>query len=410
MSNGKLLRQLIRSGAEGDLDAFRGVAKQVIAEERQKQHHLLANDLETILYGRSQTPSSPALRNLTATIPEDRERGIPLLSVHEPVRGLEDVVLSPENLSAVKEILREHNREEVLRAHGLQPSDRVLFCGPPGCGKTLTAEVIASELGRPLAIVRTDSVVSSFLGETAANLRKVFDFVAASPMVALFDEFDALGKEREDASEHGELRRVVNAVLQMLDAYEGRSLIIAATNHEGMLDSAIWRRFEEVLILKPPTVAQLRRLLSVKLRGVRRELFHWRGRREPGLVQGRHARGRGARVAPGAEGDGTPRQRSAIAYRTPGSGEAPREREKASSKDALSISHARNGEQPAASGAAAGRICRRAQASAWFLRWIAARRSPQAWRDAWRAACRRHAKAPRQMSVAMTSGVSSRSP
>ena len=201
MSNGKLLRQLIRSGADGDLDAFRGVAKQVIAGERQKQHHLLANDLETILYGRSQTPSSPALRNLTATIPEDRERGIPLLSVRGPARGLEDVVLSSENLSAVKEILREHNREEVLRAHGLRPSDRVLFCGPPGCGKTLTAEVIASELGRPLAIVRTDSVVSSFLGETAANLRKVFDFVAASPMVALFDEFDALGKEREDASE-----------------------------------------------------------------------------------------------------------------------------------------------------------------------------------------------------------------
>ena len=336
MSNGKLLRQLIRSGAEGDLDAFRGVAKQVIAEERQKQHHLLANDLETILYGRSQTPSSPALRNLTATIPEDRERGIPLLSVCEPVRGLEDVVLSSENLSAVKEILCEHNREEVLRAHGLRPSDRVLFCGPPGCGKTLTAEVIASELGRPLAIVRTDSVVSSFLGETAANLRKVFDFVAASPMVALFDEFDALGKEREDASEHGELRRVVNAVLQMLDAYEGRSLIIAATNHEGMLDSAIWRRFEEVLILKPPTVAQLRRLLSVKLRGVRRE-FAIVDVVGPGLVQGRHACGRGARVAPGAEGDGAPRQRSAVAYRTPGSGEAPRELKTESSKEARSL-------------------------------------------------------------------------
>ena len=127
------------------------------------------------------------------------------------------------------------------------------------------------ELGRPFAVVRTDSVVSSFLGETAANLRRVFDFAAAYPMVTLFDEFDALGKEREDASEHGELRRVVNAVLQMLDAYEGRSLIIAATNHEGMLDTAIWRRFEETLFLKPPTPAQLCRLLSVKLRGVRRD-------------------------------------------------------------------------------------------------------------------------------------------
>ena len=271
MSNGKLLRSLIRSGAEGDVDAFRGVAKKVIAEERQKQHHLLASDLETILYGRSRTPSSPALRGLVETIPEDRERGIPLLSVREPVHCIEDVVLSHENLSLVKEILHEHNREEVLKTHGLRPSDRILFCGPPGCGKTMTAEVIASELGRPFAVVRTDSVVSSFLGETAANLRKVFDFAAASPMVVLLDEFDALGKEREDASEHGELRRVVNAVLQMLDAYEGRSLIIAATNHEGMLDTAIWRRFEEVLFLKPPTRAQLCRLLAVKLRGVHRD-------------------------------------------------------------------------------------------------------------------------------------------
>ena len=88
-------------------------------------------------------------------------------------------------------------------------------------------------------------------------------------MVALFDEFDALGKEREDPSEHGEPRRVVNTVLQMLDAYGGRSILVAATNHDGMLDNAVWRRFEEVLLLRPPTAAQVRRLLSVKLRGVR---------------------------------------------------------------------------------------------------------------------------------------------
>ena len=181
-------------------------------------------------------------------------------------------MLSPQNLSVVCDILREYNRGEILKTLGLRASDRLLFCGPPGCGKTLTAEVIAGELGRPLAIVRTDSVVSSFLGQTAANLRKVFDFVSASPLVVLFDEFDALGKEREDASEHGELRRVVNAVLQMLDAYDGRSLVIAATNHEQLLDSAIWRRFEEVLFLKPPTPTQLLRLFAIKLRGVRYDL------------------------------------------------------------------------------------------------------------------------------------------
>ncbi len=119
--------------------------------------------------------------------------------------------------------------------------------------------------------MRIDSVISSYLGETAASLRKVFDYISASPMVVLFDEFDALAKERSDLAEHGEIKRVVNAVLQMLDAYEGQSIMIAATNHEAILDSAIWRRFEEVLVFEPPNLEQVRKLLEMKLRGVRRE-------------------------------------------------------------------------------------------------------------------------------------------
>lgn len=269
MANGHLLRQLLQSGADGDREAFRGVAKKVIAEERQKQHHVLADDLDAILHGRPNGREVAAARALTGPVPSDRERDLPLLSVRRPERGRHDIVLSPENRAAVDEFLLEHHRGEVLRAHGLRPSERLLLCGPPGCGKTLTAEVIAYEMGRPLAIVRTDSLVSSFLGETAANLRKVFDFASASPTVTLFDEFDAVGKEREDQSEHGELRRVVNAVLQMLDTYTGRSVIIAATNHEGMLDSALWRRFEEVLFLDPPTTAEVAEVLRMKLRGVR---------------------------------------------------------------------------------------------------------------------------------------------
>lgn len=269
MVSGKILRQLIRSGTEGDVDGFRGAAVEAIAEERQKQHHLLADELESLLDGSATAGTSRGIQKLSSAIPEDRERRISLLSVDSPTRSLEDIVLSGENLALVRDILREYNREAVLKAHGLRPCDRLLLYGPPGCGKTLTAEVIAGELGRPLVTVRADGIVSSFLGETAANLRKVFDFADAHPVVMLFDEFDALGKEREDAFEHGELRRVVNAVLQMLDAYKGGSLIVAATNHEGMLDSAVWRRFEEVMYLKPPTVPQLRQLLAVKLRGVR---------------------------------------------------------------------------------------------------------------------------------------------
>nr|VFK57232.1 MAG: ATPase family associated with various cellular activities (AAA) [Candidatus Kentron sp. TUN]VFK65255.1 MAG: ATPase family associated with various cellular activities (AAA) [Candidatus Kentron sp. TUN] len=116
----------------------------------------------------------------------------------------------------------------------------------------MTAEVLASELGLPLAVVRIDNVVSSYLGETASNLRQVFDFIASIPMVALFDEFDALAKERADSADHGELKRVVNAFLQLLDIYHGKSLLIATTNHEGILDAAVWRRFDEVLVSEPP--------------------------------------------------------------------------------------------------------------------------------------------------------------
>ncbi len=266
MASGKLLRQLIKSGAEGNLDAFRNVSEEVIREERAKQHHLLANDLEKILYGRPKPHRNIGEDN----VPSDKERGLPLLAMKEPTRRLEDVVLSEENRAQFDEILAEHHHEDLLRSYGLEPADRLLFCGPPGCGKTLTAEILASELGRSLAVVRIDSVVSSYLGETAANLRKVFDFASTMPMVMLFDEFDAVAKERSDSAEHGELKRVVNAVLQMMDAYQGQSILIAATNHEGMLDSAVWRRFEEVLVFNPPNTEQTRYLLEIKLRGVRR--------------------------------------------------------------------------------------------------------------------------------------------
>lgn len=284
MASGKLLRELIKSGAEGNQDAFQRASVEVIREERAKQHHLLANDLEKILYSRNRaTDRQQPL--VSARLPTDKERNLPLLIVKEPHKRLEDVVLSDENSSVINELLQEHHRGEVLRSYGLHPSDKILFCGPPGCGKTLTAEVVASELGLPLAIVRIDSVISSFLGETAANLRQVFDFISSTPMVVLFDEFDALAKERSDDADHGELKRVVNAFLQMLDAYEGKSLLVAATNHEGMLDSAVWRRFDEVLIFEAPNLEQLRRLLAIKLKGLRRE-FEIDDARIVGLFKG----------------------------------------------------------------------------------------------------------------------------
>lgn len=270
MATGKLLRKLISAGAEGDPQAFRDVTEQVIRHEREKQHHLLANDLERILYGAS-TQESLAVRRIGQDVPTDSERGLPLITVKEPVRDLEDVVLESENSALLEHVLLEKRRADLLSSYGLRPVQKLLFCGPPGCGKTLTAEVIATELSLPLALIRVDSVVSSYLGETSANLRKVFSFLERWAVVALFDEFDAIAKERSDTSEHGELRRVVNAFLQMTDEYRGDSLIVAATNHESMLDEAIWRRFDEVVVFDLPTTEEIHELITLRLKGVRRE-------------------------------------------------------------------------------------------------------------------------------------------
>lgn len=270
MASGKVLRQLITAGAAGDPAAFRRVSEIVINEERQKQHHLLANDLERILYAESSTRKEHDRHQLCPAPPTDKERGFPLLDIRPPQRSLEEIVLPNASISSLDELLEEHRRSDVLRSYGMKPSGKVIFFGPPGCGKTLAAEVIAFELDLPLALVRLDALISSFLGETAANLRKVFDFISTHQMVVLFDEFDAIGKERNDGSEHGELRRVVNAVLQMMDSYQGKSLILAATNHEQILDSAIWRRFDDTIEVPLPGREEVQRLLQLKLRGVRR--------------------------------------------------------------------------------------------------------------------------------------------
>lgn len=271
MASGKLLRQLVKYGARGDVVAFRAAAEAAISEERQKQHHLLANDLERLLYAEHMTLDS-RLRELhpAVELPRAKDGELLLLEERPVVREESDIILAEATMQALRGIIREHQRADVLRSHGLQPAQKLLFVGPPGCGKTLAAEVVAGALSLPLVLVRLDSLVSSFLGETASNLRRVFDFISRTPVVALFDEVDALTKDRGDGADHGELKRAVNAVLQMMDGYRGPSLLIATTNYESIIDRAVWRRFDETLRFDKPDDKQIVQLLTLKLAGVRR--------------------------------------------------------------------------------------------------------------------------------------------
>ena len=141
-----------------------------------------------------------------------------------------------------------------------------MFCGPPGCGKTLAAEVLARELSLPLYTAKLDVIISSFLGETASNLRKIFDVAARRPCVLFLDEIDALARSRSDQAEHNELRRVVNSLLMFIERFKGRGLVVAATNLEVSLDAAIWRRFDEVVAFEPPGEPEIAALLAMRFR------------------------------------------------------------------------------------------------------------------------------------------------
>jgi SpoVK/Ycf46/Vps4 family AAA+-type ATPase len=201
-----------------------------------------------------------------------RARGeLDLLHLRDPFIGFDDLLL-PEAQSKVLSQLRfELEREIFLLKHGVAPRRTLLFTGPPGCGKSATAEALARELGREFAIVNLSTVVSSFLGDTAKNLSSIFEAAATEPWVVLFDEFDAIGKERAERTDHGELKRVVTAFLQQLDNFAGPSVLVAATNHPDLVDLAVWRRFSIVLEFEPPSVHELRDLIRLKLRSIKRE-------------------------------------------------------------------------------------------------------------------------------------------
>jgi len=170
--------------------------------------------------------------------------------------SFEDVVLADSQKKIITQLISEQQNAVDLLKHNMAPMNRILLCGPPGCGKTMTAYAIAHELNLPVAYVRLDGLVSSYLGQTSTNLRKVFDSVKNQRIVLFLDEFDAIAKKRDDNNELGELKRVVTTLLQNFDNMPPNVLLIAATNHQHLLDPAIWRRFNVTITLDLPTDQQ----------------------------------------------------------------------------------------------------------------------------------------------------------
>lgn len=267
MASGESLIKLFKSFKENDQVEFTNIAQAIINEERKKNHNLLANKLHNILYDESITLKEVTRKSLNISeLPKDKESGFELVDLKVPKRRLDNIIISTSNRNKINDIIMEYQNKELLEGYKLYPKTKILFCGPPGCGKTVTAEAIANELNINLLQTRFDSIISSYLGETSTNLRKVFDFSTRGEWILFFDEFDAIGKSRDDSSDHGELKRVVNNFLQLLDNYSRKNIIIAATNYESMIDRALWRRFDEVIYFGKPNIDEIHKAIELNLR------------------------------------------------------------------------------------------------------------------------------------------------
>ena len=253
MARSDLLITLVKASIGGDETKVRSAVEQIIADEKAKQHNVLAERLANIL-----SSSGRNFRPLHSNSTDRRNHSRDALVELSPKQRLDDLMLTDQTRRDVDLLVSQQQRASLLRSHGLDPIHRVMLIGPPGNGKTSLAEAIAESLAVPFFVVRYDALIGSYLGETAQRLKSVFDNIRTTPSVLFFDEFDAVGKERGDYNETGEIKRVVSSLLMRIDDLPSYTVVITASNHPELLDRAVWRRFQLRLTLPAPSLKDLK--------------------------------------------------------------------------------------------------------------------------------------------------------
>ncbi|WP_320171189.1 ATP-binding protein [Maridesulfovibrio sp.] len=256
MATAEQIKSLIRSHVDEDRDRFLTIALQVAAHEARKGHSAIANDIKSLV--------DKAKSSTQKVIPFNRDFNDLVLG-STPHTRLSDIILEKSKIERIERVVLEYHKQDQLKKHGMTNRRKILLAGPPGTGKTMTSSVLAGELKLPLYTILMDKLVTKFMGETSAKLRQIFDIISSQRGVYLFDEFDAIGAERGRENDVGEMRRVLNSFLQLIEQDNSDSLIVAATNNANILDQALFRRFDDVLYYDLPSEDEAFQLVKNRL-------------------------------------------------------------------------------------------------------------------------------------------------